>query len=100
MNIMQMQGSVIWNLIVQSDFLTQLTMFVLFGMSVVCWAIALYKLILFKIKKKECDHILKSIKTTTNSAELVVVAQEHKKTMPGYVLTQLLVASKQAKDSK
>ena len=47
---MQMQGSVIWNLIVQSDFITQLTMLVLFGMSVVCWAIALYKLILLKIK--------------------------------------------------
>jgi len=97
---MQMQGSVIWNLIVQSDFVTQVTMLVLFGMSVVCWAIALYKLILLRIKQKECDHVLKTIKIATNSSELLLVAQEHKKTMPGYVLVQLLAAAKQAKESK
>ncbi len=95
-----MQGSVIWNLIVQSDFITQLTMVVLFGMSVVCWAIALYKLILLKIKQKECDDVLKTIKITSNYSELLLVAQEHKKTMPGYILVQLLAASKQAKEAK
>lgn len=97
---MQMQGSVIWNLIVQSDFITQMIMVALFGMSVVCWAIALYKLILLRIKQKECDDILKNIKLVSNPSELILVAQEHKKTMPGYVLVQLLSASKQAKDFK
>jgi biopolymer transport protein TolQ len=97
---MEMQGSVIWNLIVQSDFVTQLTMIVLFGMSVICWAIALYKLILLKIKQKECDDVLKSMKLASNSSELILIAQEHKKTMPGYVLIQLLAAAKQAKEAK
>ena len=97
---MQTQGSVIWSLIVQSDFVTQVTMLVLFGMSVVCWAIALYKLILLKIKQKECDEVLKSIRMATNSSELLVIAQDHKKTLPGYILVQLLAAAKQAKESK
>lgn len=92
------QGSVIWNLIVQSDFITQLVMIILFGMSVTCWAIALYKLILLRIKQNECNEILKSIRSATNNSELIAIAQEHKKTLPGYVLVQLLAACKQAKE--
>jgi len=92
------QGSVIWNLIVQSDFITQLVMIVLFGMSVTCWAIALYKLILLRIKQNECNEILKGMRSATNISELIAIAQEHKKTLPGYVLVQLLSASKQAKE--
>lgn len=92
------QGSVIWNLIIQSDFITQLVMIVLFGMSVTCWAIALYKLILLKIKQNECNEILKLMRSVTNTSELIAIAQDHKKTLPGYVLVQLLAASKQAKE--
>ncbi|MBI2344934.1 MotA/TolQ/ExbB proton channel family protein [Candidatus Dependentiae bacterium] len=92
------QGSVIWNLIVQSDFITQLVMIILFGMSITCWAIALYKLILLRIKQNECNEILKLMRPVVNLSDLVVIAQEHKKTLPGYVLVQLLAASKQAKD--
>lgn len=92
------QGSVIWNLIIQSDFITQLVMVVLFGMSVTCWAIALYKLILLRIKQNECDQVLKEMRKATNNSEFIAIAQEHKKTLPGVVLVQLLAASKQAKD--
>lgn len=92
------QGSVIWNLIAQSDFVTQLVMIVLLGMSITCWAIALYKLILLSIKQKQCDEILKEIHKATNNSELIAIAQDHKKTLPGVILVQLLAASKQAKD--
>lgn len=92
------QGSVIWNLIAQSDFITQLVMIVLLGMSVSCWAIALYKLILLGIKQKQCDEVLKDMRKATNNSELIAIAQEHKKTLPGVVLVQLLAAAKQAKD--
>jgi len=92
-------GSVIWNLIAQSDIVTQLVMLVLFGMSIVCWAIALYKIILLRIKKQQCDRVLAATKTTFSVSELIDIAQEHKKTLPGYVLVQLLAASKQAKDN-
>lgn len=92
-------SSVIWNLIAQSDIVTQFIMIVLFGMSVICWAIALYKIILLRIKKQQCDHVLAATKTAFGVSELIDVAQEHKKTLPGYVLIQLLAASKQAKDN-
>ena len=35
-----------------------------------------------------------------NFSDLLLIAQEYKKTMPGYVLIQLLSAGKQAKESK
>jgi len=91
-------GSVIWNLIIQSDLVTQLVLIVLFIMSIVCWAIALYKLILLRIKKKQCIQVLDAVKNATNISELIDIASTYKKTLPGYVLVQLLAASKQAKE--
>lgn len=91
-------GSVIWTLIVQSDFVTQMVMLVLFGMSVVCWAISLYKIILLRIKKQQCDQVIAATKHQAGMNELVIIADQHRKTLPGYVLVQLLSAAKQAKE--
>lgn len=91
-------SNIIWSLIAQSDFVTQMVMAVLFLMSVVCWAIALYKVILLRIKKNQCDAILSQIHGATNLSEMLFVAQAHKKTLPGYVLIQLLSYAKQAKE--
>ena len=92
--------NVIWSLIFQSDFLTQMVMSVLFAMSVICWAIALYKLILLKIKQEQCRYVLDKIKQCTSLAAVLQVAQDHKKTLPGYVLVQLLSFYKQAQESQ
>jgi biopolymer transport protein TolQ len=91
-------NNVIWGLIVQSDFLTKVVMLILFAMSIICWAIALYKLILLRIKKHQCDLVLHSIKQTTHLNQVLAVAQDNKKTLPGYVLIQLLSYAKQAKE--
>lgn len=91
-------SNIIWSLIVQSDFLTKIVMFALFLMSIICWAVALYKLILLRIKKHQCDMVMHEIKQANNMNQLLSVAQEHKKTLPGYVLVQLLSYAKQAKE--
>lgn len=93
-------GSVIWTLIAQSDVVTQIVMLVLFGMSIVCWAIALYKMILLRIKKQQCDHVLLATKYAFGMSELLAIAEQNKKTLPGYVLVQLLSAAKQAKENQ
>ena len=90
--------NVIWSLIAQSDFVTKVVMSVLFFMSVICWAVALYKLILLRIKKHQCNIVFDEIKSATSIAQVLVIAQEHKKTLPGYVLIQLLAYAKQAKE--
>lgn len=91
-------SNVIWSLIVQSDFVTQLVMVTLFFMSVICWAIALYKLILLRIKKNQCDVIIEDMKQSTSLPEVLMIAQQHRKTLPGYVLVSLLTSAKQAKE--
>lgn len=96
---MSEQGNnVIWSLIVQSDFITKVVMTMLFAMSVICWAVALYKLILLRVKRSQCDAVLQELKQVTSLAQVVSIAQEHKKTLPGYVLVQLLAYAKQAKE--
>ncbi len=91
-------SNIIWSLIAQSDFLTKIVMGSLFFMSIICWAVALYKLILLKIKKHQCDAVLSEMKAATNLSQVLVIAQDHKKTLPGYVLVQLLAFAKQAKE--
>ena len=49
-----------WELVLQSDFVTKMVLFVLLVMSISCWAIALYKLILFRIKKRQCKKVISS----------------------------------------
>ncbi len=90
--------NIIWNLIAQSDLVTKIVMGSLFFMSVICWAVALYKLILLRIKKHQCDLVLSEMKAATNLSQVLAIAQDHKKTLPGYVLVQLLAYAKQAKE--
>jgi biopolymer transport protein TolQ len=91
-------SNIIWSLVAQSDFVTKIVMAILFFMSVICWAVALYKLILLRIKKHQCDMVLSEMKAATNLSQVLAIAQDHKKTLPGYVLVQLLAYGKQAKE--
>ncbi len=43
-------GSTMWSLILQGDMMTKFILLFLFSMSVLSWSIALYKLVLFRIK--------------------------------------------------
>jgi biopolymer transport protein TolQ len=91
-------GNIIWSLVAQSDFVTKMVMSILFFMSIVCWAVSLYKLILLRIKKSQCDLVFEKMKQATSLGQVLTIAQEHKKTLPGYVLIQLLTYAKQAKE--
>lgn len=95
-----MDGSVgqnaVWGLIFQSDFISKMVLLLLFGMSILSWAVALYKFILFRIKKYQCQKVLQELKACSTLAEASVIVKAHHETLPGYVLVQLFVAIKQA----
>ena len=90
-------GSV-WGLVLQSDFVSKVVLLTLFVMSVLSWAVALYKIILFRIKTQQLKHALDDLKNCAHMQDVLQVAQKHHKTLPGYVLVQLLADIKQAKD--
>lgn len=88
----------VWGLVLQSDFVSKCVLFILFSMSVVSWAVALYKVILFRIKRDQLKQVMSEVKACSNISELTHVAAKHQKTLPGYVLAQLLTHAQQAKE--
>jgi len=83
-----------WGLIWQSDAITKSVLLALFILSIFCWAIALYKFILLRIKKAQCNVMLQSLQSIENFQELHDLARGQAHTLPGYFLAQLLVAVK------
>lgn len=84
-----------WGLVFQSDFMTKMVLLVLFAMSVLCWAIALYKIILFRIKKDQCKKVILALKNVTKFEDLFAVTSMYAKTLPGYFLTRVLANMKE-----
>lgn len=85
-----MFGNALWQLVMSADTIGLLVLLVLLGMSIVCWTIFFYKLILLRLKKEQVRQALQKIKTIHTLPELVAYANATSKTLPGYFLTQNL----------
>lgn len=79
-----------WSLILQGDAMTKFILIFLVGMSVLCWSIALYKLVLFSIKNRQLAQVVQELKSVQDFKNLFAVAKKHAKTLPGYFLSQSL----------
>jgi len=79
-----------WSLIAQGDAMTKFILIFLLGMSIFCWSIALYKLVLFKIKNDQLNKVVEAFKNMDNFKKLFAIATQYSKTMPGYFLSQCL----------
>lgn len=79
-------GNYLWHLIAQADFISKLVLLILVAMSIVCWAILLYKLALIKIKRNQIKDAQKALSTVHKTADLLAVSQELQRTVPGYLL--------------
>ena len=80
------QGNSLWMLVAQSDYITKLVLFILFGLSIVCWTIFLYKIILLRIKKNQLKVLAKRLTSITTFDELRGLALAFNDTLPGYFL--------------
>lgn len=83
-------GSTMFSLILQGDMMTKFILIFLFGMSVISWSIALYKLVLFKIKLQQLEEVCTALKDVQDFKTIFVIMQQHAKTMPGYFLSRCL----------
>jgi len=81
-------GNALWQLIKQSDAVSKLVLLILLGMSIVCWAVFFYKLLLLHTKKKELDKALAHIKKITSFEQLTHAITNFAGTMPGYFLSR------------
>ncbi|MCX5922532.1 MAG: MotA/TolQ/ExbB proton channel family protein [Candidatus Dependentiae bacterium] len=83
-------GNAIWQLIAQSDAVSKFVLLVLLGMSIACWTVFLYKLVLLRLKKRHMDKALDLIKAMRTLDDMLVVATQLHNTMPGYFLSKNL----------
>jgi len=83
-------GNSMWQLILQSDATGKLVLLVLFGMSVLCWAIFLGKLLIFCLKNKQFNVANKKLRNVKNITQLSECASSMRNSAPGHFLVQNL----------
>jgi len=83
-------GNAIWQLVMQADIVSKIVLLILLAFSIVCWAIFLYKLILFRIKKNQMAKVMSEIKKAGSLDDLLVLVAKYKDTLPGYFISKNL----------
>jgi len=83
-------GNALWTLIKQSDGVSKLVLFVLLALSIGCWTIFLYKLILFRIKRRQLQVAIAHMKDVTTLEKMIDMTTEQSGTLPGYFLSKNL----------
>ncbi|MGE0010504.1 MAG: MotA/TolQ/ExbB proton channel family protein [Candidatus Babeliales bacterium] len=83
-----MFGNVLWQLIAQSDYMTKLVLLILLVMSITCWAVVLYKVVLYRIKKRDMQKMQSRLKEVKTFEDLRIVSGQFADTVPGYFLAQ------------
>lgn len=83
-------GNALWQLLAQSDWVSWFVILVLLGMSIICWAIAIYKFQVLNKKNKQLHHVLLRLSAVTSLDQLLAIGQEVAQTLPGAVITRSL----------
>jgi len=87
-------GNALWALIKQSDGMSVAVLLLLFGMSVMCWAIALYKYLVIRQKEKELREATQRLSAVISLEQLLAVGESIATTIPGHVITRSLGLAK------
>ena len=84
-------GNALWQLVVQSDFITKAVLCILLGMSIMCWTIFIYKIILIYRKKREFDEILTCLEHVDNVERMNTTVTRFSNTLSGMLLSKNMV---------
>jgi biopolymer transport protein TolQ len=79
-------GNPLWQLVSQADTISKMVLLTLLATSVICWAIFLGKLIIFRIKTKQFKLINQKLISINTTSDLITCANAAKNTAPGYFL--------------
>ena len=89
-----LNGNALWLLVMQSDFITKFILFLLLCMSIICWTIFLYKVILLRLKNRQLSMMLQRLREVQTFEEMRMVASAMIDTLPGYFLKRNLIVLK------
>jgi biopolymer transport protein ExbB/TolQ len=89
-------GNSLWLLVKQSDIVTKLILLILLMMSILSWTIFLYKLVMFRMKKRQLQEAIDFLKRVTTLEGLLTAANTFSQTLPGNLITKSLVDFKKS----
>lgn len=87
-------GNSLWQLISQSDTMTWAVLFILLAMSVTCWTIFLYKLVIWRMRCQQLRDAVARLKGAKNLEDVLHTASKFTNTLAGYFLSKSLSALK------
>lgn len=84
-------GNSLWHLITQSDAICKIVLLILLVLSIISWAIFLYKWLIFRAKKKELDQALNQLEHVRTIDDLLSVGYRLNNTIGGHIINRNLV---------
>lgn len=89
-----MNGNAVWQLVTQSDFVTKVVLFIMLLMSITCWTVFLYKIIVLTVKKRQMIKAIRCLHDVKGFEEMRAVIASMADTFPGYFLKKNLLTLK------
>lgn len=83
-------GSALWHMVNQADVLSMGVLFVLLLLSIICWALFLYKVILLQLKRGQMSRAIAQIRSAHTLDDVLKITGHIKGTVPGYFVSQNL----------
>lgn len=84
-------GNSLWHLIMQSDAICKGVLIILLVLSIISWALFLYKWITFYKKKKELDYAIDQLQSVRSIDDLLALGYRLNNTLGGFFLNRNLV---------
>jgi biopolymer transport protein ExbB/TolQ len=86
-----LKGNALWHLVQQSDAISKMVLLTLLMMSVLCWSVFFYKVILVRIKKRQIKKVRAHLRGARTLEDVTKVVKTFEQTFPGYILSRLLI---------
>jgi biopolymer transport protein TolQ len=84
-------GNGLWRLVAQSDGMTIGVLLLLLGLSIACWAIFLFKVIILRLKSRQLEKVHAELSRITSIKQLLEIAERNNGTIAGYYIARVLV---------
>lgn len=95
-----LSGNSLWQLVRQSDFVSQLVLLILLVMSIVCWSIFFGKIFFIYAKKRYMRDAARKLAQSKSLDDLLVVVSEYSGTLPSIMLSKQLLFFKSLLESE
>jgi Biopolymer transport proteins len=83
-------GNSLWGLVRASDAMSTLVLLSLLGMSIICWAVVLYKYMQLRGVRKQLEHVRAIMQNVHGYDQLVATEGLVRGTVPGSIVTQVI----------